>query len=141
MKRNSVGTLSVVFLSLVGAAALHAQSIEEANVPFTFQVGAAQLPAGHYIIKEDHVRESIKIRNVDTGALAVVSVHQSSADAANRALVFHNVGNQHFLSEICGGGDSLNLTLPVSNLEKQAHALQIASMHSQDIQRELVALK
>ena len=141
MKRNSLGTLSLVVFSLLRTSGAHAQSMEEANVPFTFQVGAAQLPAGHYVIKEDHIRESIKISNVDTGAVVFAYVGQSSADAVKGALVFRNVGAQHFLAEVCGSEDSLNLTLPVSKMEKQARALQVASTHTQDPQRVLVALK
>src|ERR1700689_3985486 len=86
MISNCLGSLSLAVLSFVLTTGSHAQAMEEANVPFSFQVGSTQLPAGHYLIKEDHLRKSIRIRNLDTGAMATVSVHQSSAIAAKQAL-------------------------------------------------------
>jgi hypothetical protein len=118
MKRNSLGTLSLVVFSLMFTAGARAQAMEEANVPFAFQAGSVQLPAGHYLIKEDHLRASIRIRNLNTGATADIPVRQSSFGAVKGALVFRNVGNQHFLAEVCGSEDSLNLTLspcPLNN--------------------------
>jgi hypothetical protein len=128
MKSNCLGSLSLAVLSFILTTGSHAQAMEEANVPFSFQVGATQLPAGHYLIKEDHLRKSIRIRNLDTGAMATVSVHQSSAIAAKQALVFHHIGDQHFLAEVCGDGDSLDLTLSPSKMERQARSLLIATV-------------
>ena len=52
MKRNLIGTLSLVALSLLlTATGAAAQSAVQANVPFAFRVGTAQLPAGSYRIK------------------------------------------------------------------------------------------
>jgi hypothetical protein len=141
MTRNSLGTLSLAVLSLMFTTGARAQSMEQADVPFTFQVGSVQLPSGHYEIKENHLRNSIRIYNLNTGAAADVLVRQSSYGAVKGALVFRNVGNQHFLAEVCGSDDSLNLTLPASKSEKQARALQVATTHTQDTQHVLIALK
>ena len=52
MKRNLIGTLSLVALSLLlTAAGAAAQSTVQANVPFAFRIGTTQLPAGTYRIK------------------------------------------------------------------------------------------
>ena len=52
MKRNLIGTLSLVVMSLLlSATGAFAQSAVSANVPFAFQVGQAQLPAGSYQIQ------------------------------------------------------------------------------------------
>jgi hypothetical protein len=136
MKRNSFGTLSLAVLSLMLVTGARAQSIEEANVPFAFQAGVTLLPAGRYIIKEDHVRETIRVRNVDNGLVAVVPVQQSALGAVKAALVFRNVGDQHFLAEVCGGEDHLDLTIPPSNKEKHARASAAPSA-----QTTLVAFK
>jgi hypothetical protein len=128
MKRNSLGTLSLAALALVFTAAAHAQSMEEATVPFAFQAGATQLPAGRYVIKEDHVRETVKFWNIDRGLVAIVPVQQSALGAVKAGLIFHNIGDEHFLAEINGGMDALNLTLLPSKRELQARALQVAAV-------------
>ncbi len=138
MKRNYLGTLSLAVLALTLTTGARAQSIEEANVPFAFQAGATQLPAGRYLIVEDHLNERIRMRNVDSGLVAVIPVQQSALGAMKAALIFHNVGDQHFLAEIRGGADSLDLTIPPSKKEKQAESLKVAALPAQTT---LVALK
>jgi N-methylhydantoinase A/oxoprolinase/acetone carboxylase beta subunit len=142
MKRNSVGTLSLAALSLMlTTVAARAQSIEEANIPFAFYAGAAQFPAGHYLISEDHARGSIKISNLDTGRVAAIYVQQGSTASAKTALVFHNVGGMHFLREVQGTGDSLNLSVPPSKAEKQAIALKMEAAAAPASEHTLIALK
>jgi hypothetical protein len=127
MKRNSLGTLSLAALVLTFTAAAHAQTMEQATIPFAFQAGPTQLPAGRYVIKEDHVRETVKIWNIDRGLVAIVPVQQSALAAVRAGLIFHNIGDQHFLAEINGGMDALNLTLLPSKREQQAQALRVAA--------------
>lgn len=51
MKRNLISILSLVVMSLLlNATGAYAQSYAKANVPFAFNVGAKQLPAGTYEI-------------------------------------------------------------------------------------------
>jgi hypothetical protein len=141
MKRNSIGAVLLAALSFMLTAGAHAQAMEEADVPFAFHAGDTQLPAGHYIIKENHLRHSIKIVNYQTGAVAVLSVQQSSAGNEKRILLFHNVGGQHYLREVRGSEDALNLTISATSTEKQAAALQVANNSSPNGQRVVVALK
>ena len=52
MKRNLIGTLSLVVMSLLlNVNGADAQSAAQANVPFAFNVGSSQLPAGSYRIR------------------------------------------------------------------------------------------
>ena len=44
MKRNLIGTLSLVVMAVMMNAAAHAQTVATAKVPFAFKVGSAQLP-------------------------------------------------------------------------------------------------
>jgi urease accessory protein UreE len=141
MIRNSLGTLSLAVLSLMVTTGARAQSVEEANVPFTFQAGATQLPAGHYLITEDHQRSVIKIRNLNTHAVAVVPVMQNTPGPLKAVLVFHNIGNQHFLAEVSAGADSLDLTVLPSKSERRAQSMQIATNATQPNQQTLIALK
>jgi hypothetical protein len=141
MKRNRIGAVLLAALSFMLTTGAQAQSMEEADVPFAFHAGATELPAGHYIIKEDHVRHLIKISNGQTGALAVLSVQQSSAGSDKRVLRFHYVGGQHYLREICGIEDALNLTISATKMEKQASSLRVADNSSPADQRVYVAFK
>ncbi len=141
MNRNFAGTLSLAVLSLTLTSGAHAQSIVKADVPFAFNVGASELPAGQYQIKEDHMRLSICILNVKTGALVTVPVQQDSYTAAHPTMIFRNVGDRHFLARISETADGLNLTLPVSKTEKQMQAVEEAKGKSPDSKGVLVALK
>jgi hypothetical protein len=141
MNRNLIGTLSLAVLSITLTSGAYAQSIVKANVPFAFNVGASQLPAGQYQIKEDHTRLSISILNVKTGALVTIPVHQDSYTAAHPTMIFRNVGDRHFLARISETMDDLNLTLPISKFEKQFQAVEEAKGQAPDGQNALVALK
>jgi hypothetical protein len=141
MKRNSIGAVLLTALSFMLTTGALAQSMEEADVPFAFHAGHTQLPAGHYIITEDHVRHFLKIANLQTSAVAVLSVQQSSGGGDKRVLRFHYVGGQHYLREICGMDDALNLTISPSKAEKEASSFRLADSSSPADQQVLVAYK
>jgi hypothetical protein len=140
MIRNFVGTLSLAVLSLTLTSGAHAQSIVKADIPFAFNVGATQLPAGQYQIKEDHTRLSISILNVKTGAIASIPVQQDSNTAAHPVMIFRNVGERHFLARVSESMDGLNLTIPASKLEKQLRAVEEAKAPAASGKDVLVAL-
>jgi hypothetical protein len=140
MNRN-FGTLSLAVLSLMLTTGARAQSMVKADVPFAFNAGSAQLPAGHYQIKEDHLRKMVSILNVNTGVVATIPVEQDAYNAANPAMIFRNVGDRYFLSRITAGMDGLNLTLPASKLEKQMHAVEVANAQSSSGKQVMIALK
>ena len=141
MNRNLIGTLSLAVLSLTLTAGAYAQSIVKADVPFTFNVGASQLPAGRYQIKEDPMRQLISIRNVKTGDIVTVPVQQDLYTAALPIMIFRNVGDRRFLARISEGIDGLNLTIPASKVEKQLQAVEVAKGQSTDGKEVLIALK
>jgi hypothetical protein len=126
MKRNLIGTLSLVVLSLlIAATGASAQSFAKANVPFAFKVGQAQLPAGCYRITAGYAHSTIMVRNCETGK-AVMSLRARTeyARATTPKLVFHHLGNRYFLTEIWGAGGSTGMILPASKLERE---LRVAS--------------
>jgi hypothetical protein len=141
MNRNLIGTLSLAALTLTLATGAYAQSIVKADVPFAFNVGASQLPAGHYQIKEDHMRQVISILNVKTGNLVTVPVQQDAYTAAHPMMIFRNVGDRRFLARISEGTDGLNLTIPSSKTEKEMQAVEVAKGQSTDSKDVLIALK
>jgi hypothetical protein len=141
MNRNLIGTLSLAVLSLSLTTGAQAQSIVKADVPFAFNVGASQLPAGSYQVKEDHMRQTISILNVKTGTMVSVPVQQDAYTAAHPTMIFRNVGDRRFLARISEGMDGLNLTIPASKMEKQLQAVEVAKGQSPDSKDVLIALK
>jgi hypothetical protein len=124
MKRNLIGTLSLVVMSLLlSATGAFAQSAVTANVPFAFKVGQAQLPAGTYKITTAF--QSLLVKGIGNTMKSAYSHAQwDSPRNQSPRLVFHHVGNQYFLAEICRGAGNGALTIPASRLEKE---LEMAS--------------
>ena len=121
MKRNLIGILSLVAISLMlNAAGAYAQSMVKANVPFEFKVGSAQLPAGPYEIKVDSASAAaIMVQNDQGKAGALSTARREPARDTQAKLVFHKVGNQYFLAEIWRSSQAEGMILPTSNEEKE----------------------
>jgi len=117
MKRNVIGILALVVMSLMLNAAAQAQSAVKANVPFAFKVGSAQLPAGTYLIHTVGAG-AIEIRNgqTSTGALSLVRREYQSSSGAK--LVFHHVADQYFLAEIWKGAGTNGMVITPTKQEK-----------------------
>jgi hypothetical protein len=127
MKKKLYSTfamLSLLFtLSLVYAQAQSATALK-VTIPFEFQIGSQVLPPGEYSIKRLS-QNSIFIRSED-GEAKAIAVTTSTAEAgadekgAQEKLVFHQYGNQYFLSQVWmvrgGEGRELNQT----DAERQA---------------------
>jgi uncharacterized integral membrane protein len=138
MKRNLVGTLALVVLSiLIAAPNSFAQNTAKANVPFGFEVGKAQLPAGTYIVGNLE-QGAILIRN---GATSDAAMSLTQTEYSNKAhspkLVFHKCGNHYFLAEVWGDGDT-GKKLPTTKLEKELRASNSGTSSEQEI---IIALR
>jgi hypothetical protein len=117
MKRNLISILSLVVMSLMfNATGAYAQSYVKADVPFAFNVGAAQLPAGTYEIKVASQNEII----IEDGsrAVALSNARREGPRSTECKLVFHRIGNQYFLSEVWKGWGEGGLIVPTSKHEK-----------------------
>ena len=138
MKRNLIGILSLVVMSLLNATGAYAQSFVKADVPFAFRVGSAQLPAGTYKINVtgDNI---IAIQNGRSSALS--SVRREDARNTGPKLVFHHLGSQYFLAEIWRGSGNAGMVIGRSKMEKELEKeLQLASGRSKVGEEVLIAL-
>jgi hypothetical protein len=117
MKRNFIGVLSLVVMSLMLNAAAQAQSAAKANVPFAFSVGTAQLPAGTYVISIAGM-SAIEIRNGQTSASVLSLVRHEYQSKSDAKLVFHHVAGQYFLAEIWRGAGTTGMVIAPSKQEK-----------------------
>jgi hypothetical protein len=143
MKRNLIGILSLVAISLMlNAAGAYAQSMVKANVPFDFKVGSAQLPAGHYEIKVDSASAAaIMVQNDEGNGGALSNARREPARDTQAKLVFHKVGNQYFLAEIWRSSWSEGMILPTSKQEKELEKeLQASNGNKGGYEEVMVAL-
>jgi hypothetical protein len=140
MKRNFIGILSLVAMSLMINTAVSAQPLAKANVPFAFNVGSAQLPAGTYVIDELG-SYGIEIRNRETNAGALSTArHEYQSDSGTK-LVFHHLGGQYFLAEIWGGAGTTGMVMAQSKQEKSLEKeLRLATGQSKVGEEVMIAL-
>jgi hypothetical protein len=121
MKRNLIGTVSLVALSLLftnnGA---YAQTAARADVPFAFNVGTTHLPAGTYKIKRaDFDTNFIMVSNLNTGDTVLSLFQRETSIHVSQKLIFHHRGNQYFLAEIWGGDGNAGMAMPATKAERQ----------------------
>ena len=138
MKRNLIGTLSLVVVSLVLNATGYAQTVAKADVPFAFTVAQKTLPSGRYIVMTDG-QGVITIQSYETGTsvIALALSQQESPRKTDSKLIFHRVDNQYFLSQIWGPEGTVGLTVRTSALEKELQRASAARKTGQVV----IALK
>jgi len=143
MKRNLISILSLVVTSLLlNATGAYAQSYVKANVPFAFNVGAKQLPAGTYEIRVlSQSPNEIMIRNHETGTAALSIARSEGPRDTESKLVFDRIGNQYFLAEVWKGSGA-GMIVPTSKLEQELKKeLQLAKESAGGNEKVVVALK
>jgi hypothetical protein len=144
MKRNLITILSLVVMSLMfNATGAYAQSFAKADVPFAFNVGAAQLPAGTYEVKVlGYSPYEIMIQNSRTSAAAVAIARREGTRDAQSKLVFHRISNQYFLTEVWKGSSTGRMIVPTSRHEQElTKELQLAKGPSSGSENVTIALK
>ena len=143
MKRNRITILSLMVMSMMFiATGAYAQSFAKADVPFAFNVGAAQLPAGTYEIKTlSQDGNQIAIQNSKTHASAVSLARRDGSRNTESKLVFDRIGNQYFLSEVWKDA-GVGMIVPTSKHEQELKKeLQLARDASSNYDKVAVALK
>ena len=144
MKRNLITILSLVVMSLLlNATGAYAQSYAKANVPFAFNVGAKQLPAGTYEIGVlSQSPNEIMIRNTETTAAAVSIARNEGPRDTESKLVFDRIGTQYFLTEVWKGFGTGGMIVPTSKHEQELKKeLQLAKGSAGGNEQVVVALK
>ena len=139
MKRNLIGTLSLVGISLLlNINSAYAQSVAQANVPFAFNVGSSQLPAGSYKITFEDLSGIVTIRNSTTGAALLHLGQREYFGDKSRKLVFQAAGNGFFLTQICAAPGRIGVRLQAPKPETK---LETASKQSSSGKEVEIALK
>jgi hypothetical protein len=144
MKRNLIAILSLVVVSLMfNITGAYAQSYVKADVPFAFNVGAAQLPAGTYEIKVlSQSPNLIMIRNPETTAAALSIARSENPRDAESKLVFDRIGTQYFLTQVWKGSGAGGMIVPTSKHEQELKKeLQLTKGSAGGNEEVVVALK
>ena len=107
-------------------------------MPFAFNGGGAQLPAGSYRITFEDATGMAMILNSTTGVAAFALGQRGDPGDKSWKLVFQHPGNGYFLTQICGarGTGGVKLRAP-----KRATKLEIASRQSPSGKEVEIALK
>ena len=139
MKRNLIGTVSLLALSLLlSTTGAYAQHGMQANVPFAFQVGSTQMPAGSYHITVEYLTDKITIDNASGSAAVLMHGQREYPGKVAQKLVFRRFGEQYFLTQIWGEQGDSGMTVSVPNSAKK---LQIASAPTHSGNEVMIALK
>ena len=127
MKTVSKLFLLVCLVMGLGAVAAHAQ-IEtdvaiEANIPHAFIVRDTALPAGKYTIKvaDQENPNVLEIRSADgrTSVLFDTEIKQANRTPGKSELVFNQMGDTYFLSQVFVEGNGTGNQLPKSKMEQR----------------------
>ena len=93
------------------------------SIPFAFQVGSKQLPAGSYAM---HVRFSHKVVQLEelgsskpASVLLTGSASEDGKIQMGGRLIFHRYGDRYFLREVWEGDSGLGLVSALSQEEKK----------------------
>jgi hypothetical protein len=124
MKRH-IPLASIILIGVLSAGA-YAQTASAqrlvASIPFTFNVGKANLPAGKYIVtvlNSASDRKILRIRSMDGRSSAVISTTGVNGNASDGAkLVFHRYGDRHFFAQAQMAGDPTSLAAIKSKAER-----------------------
>jgi len=119
MKRT-IAAIALIVASIFITAGVWAQSVK-ATIPFDFTVNNTSVPAGTYIISSTSTNQPV-LRISDQKHVYVLSAALPNGGNGGKdtVLVFHQYGNQYFLSQIRSESPSMNLRLPTWNAEKMA---------------------
>jgi hypothetical protein len=125
---------AIAMIILVGAftVSTHAQTAGTqpvvARIPFDFNVGSKNLPAGKYtitIVNPASDRKVLQIRSSDGRSTAMTLTNGVIGTASkNTKLVFHRYGDQYFFAQAKMAGETTALEALKSDVERaQRHAV------------------
>ena len=118
---NTVRTLSIC--AVLGVSSLSAQANRKivVSVPFDFTVVDKHFTAGTYTLASETLQSPILIRSAQggNGSFVLALPAQANKVQENAKLVFHQYGNQYFLSKIWYPGTDQGRELRASKLEQQ----------------------
>ena len=140
MKRNVFGALmTLIVASSIAVPVVNAQqTIMRCNVPFAFNIGDKQLPAGTYVVREMDRGTLIQSKDGENSVLGIYN-YAGPSKANETKLVFDKVGDHYFLTQIWASARDEGLLVPESKQEKEMRASN--SVPEGGVETVIVALR
>ena len=117
--------LRMSVFAVVTAAAVHAQNpkVGKVNIPFDFIMGTQAMPAGQYTVEHGIARPLLTLKSGDGTVQRVItnSIQSMNAQTVGK-LVFHQYGNEYFLSEAWTPGSNSGYQLRTTSHERERAA-------------------
>jgi len=139
MKRHL--NIVIAILILVGALTVSAQAQTAgaqkmvAKIPFAFNVGNTNLPAGKYtitVLNPNSDRKILQIRNTKGSGATVLTTVETGNISDDAKLVFQRYGDRYFFAQAQMAGDSTTFAAVKSNAER-AEKLALARTRKQSV--------
>ena len=126
MKRYLSLVIAMMMLVAVWATAARSQSpaprLMRAHIPFAFNVGNKQLPAGEYtltVLNPSSDQKVLQVRSTDGRISAIVSTLAAKSKSPEQSkLVFHRYGNTYFFAQAQVSGELTALAALKSRAER-----------------------
>jgi len=126
MKRYFNTAIAMIILAGAFTASAYAQTTGPqpvvANIPFDFNVGSKNLPAGKYtitVVNPSSDRKVLQIRSSDGHSAALTQTTGIIGTASETTkLVFHRYGDQYFFAQAKMAGDTMVLAALKSKAER-----------------------
>ncbi len=126
MKRHLLILVAIIILAGTFTVSTQAQSAGAqkvvANIPFAFNVGNTNLPAGKYtitVLNPTSDRRILQIRSANGRSTAVTQTTNVIGNASDDAkLVFHRYGSRYFFAQAQMAGETTGLAATTSNAER-----------------------
>jgi hypothetical protein len=91
----------------------------KADVPFAFQVGNVQMPAGHYQINHNGPVLTVRTSAGRNAAQSLTAPLLRGSRVNAGVLVFNRYGNQYFLTAVVPPNEGAGRSLPTGRHEKE----------------------
>lgn len=126
MKKYFTITFAVMMFLVVVTITAQAQAsgsqIMRARIPFAFNVGKTELPAGEYtitVLNPNSDRKVLQIRSADGKLSALIQTSELDTNTAEQTkLVFNRYGNRYFFAQAQMAGESTKLAAVRSSVER-----------------------
>ena len=126
MKRHlKILTTSIILVGALTAGALPQSAQTQAllaNIPFAFNVGAKNLPAGRYtitVLNPTSDQRVLQVRSIDGRFTAITLTTAVIGNESKKGkLIFRRYGNQYFFAQAQMAGESTGLAAAKSSAER-----------------------
>jgi hypothetical protein len=138
MNRHLITLLAILILAGAFTVSANAQTTGTqkvvANIPFAFNVGNKDLPAGKYtitVVNPSSDRKILQIRNANGRASVIISTNAVAGKVSDDArLTFKRYGDRYFFSQAQLAGDSTGFAALKSHAERAQKMLAAAGKQS-----------